>query len=330
MVSHSLVITRLRLFSWAAACLMSFGCRQSVDLDSVRTLAATTSASADSYAALTEDFYSSCVRVYDWEWAAARSHAGFPSLTDSCGDNREAANQWQNANLVVLSYIRALGALAGGSDTQTDYGIPKLIDGINSVTGSSLSKGQVSSISTAATNIVTDMYNIRRRNAIATYAPKANDDLDALITVLEGVARTNYSKQLDFETDAVNNFYKPVAPVVPNGMAPAPQGGTSKEPMRRGAWPPVVISAIGDVGKVQLLELRDRYRADKAAVDQRRSAIDAYVLSLEALKTAHKGLVDTIQSNSIGDVAKIVQAYVDQFRPDVESIDRAFGGGAPR
>jgi hypothetical protein len=331
----------LRTICMAVAAVSLFSaCNQSVDLDAIKTLANATAASADSYNSLSGDFQSSCIRAYEWEWAGARTHSRFPSLDSACGANQRAAVQWRDANLVVLSYVRALGSLAGGNDTKSDFGIPNLIDKINSGAGTGMSKAQSSAISTAATAIVTDIFNIRRRNEISKYAPKANADLDSLIAALEQVATTNYSTQLDLETDAIDHFYAPVAPQEVSGPGLPATVATvkglrvtarSERPMSVPVGtvvPKIVNQTLLDFDKVQLLTLRDRYRLDRAAVADRRKAIGAYVDSLEALKSAHSSLVEAITSNKPGDVAKIVQAYVDEFRPDIKTIDDAFKGGS--
>ena len=316
-------------FVRAACVLLCVGtlasCKQSVDLDAIQKLAASTAAAGDSYSALSNELYASCVREYEWEWAGALSHRDFPHLSDVCHANRVAADQWQTANLVVLSYVRALGSLAGGDDTQTDYGIPHLVDAINSATGSSLDQDkQLKPITSLSTSIAKDIFNIRRRNEIAVYAPQADKDLSALIAVLEDVASTNYSKQLDLETDAINNFYKSVVPLSVEGKLPAARPRMHKDDLVSSR---IVNQTLLNVDRVQLLTLRDRYRTDRDAVDTRRGSIDAYVQSLEAIKGAHSALVASIQANDVGSVRRIVQAYIDQLRPDIERLRHSTNEG---
>lgn len=312
-------------------------CKQSVDLDALKTLATTTAASADSYSALSADFYTSCVRMWNWQWIAARSHARFPSLDDACGTNQIASHQWQAANLVLLSYIRALGALAGGNDNNSDFGIPKLIEAVNG-TGQGLSSAQSTAISNAATAIVADIYNLRRRAAISETAPKAQSDLNALASALQAVAKVNYSTQLDLETDAIDHFYAPVSPEAV-GIGPSPTAIGAIHELRSRAKSEKRVSVengalnmrslnatLSDFDKVQLLTLRDQYRRDRAAVQERRSAINAYVRSLQAINATHQNLVDAIANNRPADIAKIVQAYIDEFAPDIRAIDAAFKG----
>jgi hypothetical protein len=316
---HAILMTCAAISSMALS-----GCNQSVDLSAVTKLAATTATSASSFAALSQDLETSCTRTYEWEWVAARSYDGFQSAQQVCAADKGAAAQWQAANIVLLSYIRALGALAGGNDTESDYGIPGLVSGISSVTHSSLSSTQVSGISSVATSLVTDIYNIRRRDEIAKYAPAADKDLDALVAVLEDVAKENYAAQLGFETDSINNFYRPVVGVaVPSFDA----SGQSAPSSHSSSLPVIETKALTNLDKVQLLQLRDHYKIDRDAIDVRRSGIGAYVAALEAIKNAHTALVESIVSSKSSDVAKIVQSYIDQLGPSIQQLNKATSGG---
>jgi hypothetical protein len=295
------IATAIRALA-AAVGLALTACNQNADLDAIKQLASTTQASADSYSALANDYYVSCTRRYEWEWAAALSYRGIQPLSVACQSDKLTSTQWEDANLVLLSYVAALGALAGGGDSQTDYGIPKLIDSINSASGS-LSSSIVSTISSLGQSLVTDLINMRRRDEIATYAPKANKDLDQLIGVLEDVGKTNYTKQLTLESDGLNHFF---------------QLGISEQ---RSTRAPSQLSE-------EQVSLRDRYRSARQQLDAHSDGVGAYVNSLEAIKNTHSALVASVESNSTADVGKIIQFYVDQLAPDIQELNRSVKGGS--
>lgn len=309
----------------ALALFVLVGCRQNIDLEAIRSLAATTAAASDAYTAISLDFYSSCVRAYEWDRAGSLKPAALPKLADACSLNQTASQQWENANLVVLQYVRALGDLAGGSDTGNDFGIPALASSISGATKSSLDPSQVTSMANLATSLVTDIYNIRRRNAIATVAPKADSDLQQLIGVLEKIAQNNYSNQLDFETDAIEDFYRPVVANPPGTTGRVPH---TVHPASANTYPPLVLETLRDVDRVQRLRLRKEYRVDRAAVDDRRKAIDAYVSSLETIKSAHSAILTAIQSGGIEAASGIIQGYVSQLGPQIATLRKATGGGS--
>jgi|GEM_PF-6275795 len=316
------------------------GCRQNVDLSAVQALAQEVGSSSDSFAMLANDFYGSCVRQYNWRWSAALSRAKIEPISQACAASQNASQQWQDANLIVIEYVQALGSLAGGGDSQTDFGIPGLVQSINGVTNSGLNQAQTKAISDAATSIVTDIFNIRRRNELATYIPQANTHISNLIDTLEQIARTNYGLQLDLEQESIDHFF--VAVVAPPGAAPQPVSAPTieelhrrlNESLKRRASNRVMRNAlfdraILDIDRVQVLTLRREYEKERSATDERRKAIAAYVGALETIRGVHEQLTASITSNSQGDVRRIVQAYIDEYGPQVHAIQAAFASRGP-
>jgi hypothetical protein len=311
------------------------GCRQNVDLSAVRALADQVGSSSDAFATLANDFYGSCIRTYNWKWSAALSRANMQTLSQECDTSQGAARQWQDANLIVIEYVQALGSLAGGGDSQTDFGIPTLVQSISGTAHTGLRNDQTKAISDAATSIVTDIFNIRRRNELATYIPQANAHLSAIIDKLEDVAQTNYNTQLNLEQDAIDRFFVAVAP--PVGGAPQPVAAPTLEQLQarlaqsakrrssnRDMRNALFDRAIVDIDRVQILALRREYQKQRAATDERRKAIAAYVSSLETIRGVHQQLTASIASNTRGDVRAIVQAYIDKYGPEVRAIQTAF------
>ncbi len=324
---------------WLAVAIISTaalltGCQQNVDLPGVNAFAQSVGASSGAFSSIAGDFYSSCIREYDWAWAQALSHRRTKSLDEFCSAQQKAAQQWQQANLVVIEYVQALGNTAGGSDTQTDFGIPDLVSSINGITGSGLSDTQIKAVSTSGTSIVTDIFNLRRRKEIARYAPQANQDLDALIATLEDIAKTNYSRQLDLEQDAVDRFYSAVVPTAgptTTDVLPTVQGlqkrlalsdkrSTNSQQLRSVLFDRVLV----DFDRTQILALKQNYVTDRQGISDKRKAISIYVSALESIRKTHSQLVAAIESNSPGDVGKIAQAYIDEYGPEIKALENAF------
>lgn len=312
------------------------GCPQSVDLSAVRAFSETVGASSPAFADISGDFYGSCVREYDWLWAGALNHRGVKTLDITCAEQQAAAQQWQKANLVVIAYVQGLGNVAGGGDTQTDFAIPDLISGITSVTSSKLTDAQVNAIGSFGTSIVTDIFNLRRHNEIARYAPQANHDLDELISTLEDIARKNYAFQLALEQDAMDRFYAAVVPP-PEGVPPvgtalpgvqelqarlgrSDKKGMSNQQARSALFDRVLL----DIDRVQILTLKQSYLAERKIVTDKRKAIVAYVGALESIRKTHGQLVGAIESGRPNDIGKIAQAYTDEYAAQIKAIESAF------
>jgi hypothetical protein len=311
------------------------GCRQNVDLSAVRALADQVGSSSDAFATLANDFYGSCIRTYNWKWSAALSRASMQPLAQECDTSQTAARQWQDANLIVIEYVQALGSLAGGGDSGTDFGIPTLVQSISGTTHAGLTGDQTKAISDAATSIVTDIFNIRRRNELAKYIPQANAHLSSIIDKLEDVAQTNYNTQLNLEQDAIDRFFVSVAPPAGGAMQPvaAPtieqlQARLAQSVKRRSSNTimrnAMFDRAMLDIDRVQILTLRHEYEKQRAAADERRKAIGAYVSALETIRAVHQQLTASIASNTQGDIRAIVQAYIDKYGPEVRAIQTAF------
>ncbi len=289
------------------------GCNEpAVDLSAIQSMVQTTDAGAPSYALLAADFYGSCKRAREWEltgqWRIPFTHRGakpvvplLPPLPhspvassngDPCALASQSARQWQTMNLVVINYIDALGALAGGNEpADNSYGFDKLA---TSLTDSNLlSSGQATAIQGAFAKVVTDIFNHRRREAIAQNAPAAKAALDTIIDRLESVADSDYRGLLTIERLDINEFYTRNIQATQPGLE-----------------------------NLETLSYRAKWRDDLHDLDTKTAAIEDYKGSLEALRSAHDSLVNSASHPQ--DLKSVVKAYITEYLPDLTAIDKAF------
>jgi hypothetical protein len=306
------------------------GCKQNVNLSAVTAFSEATSASAPAFAQLSGDFYSSCVRQFNWRWARSAVHYSSESGASSCATSETASQQWQAANVTLVEYVQALGNVAGGSGATPDYGLSSLTASINPLTKSKLTNDEVTAIAAAGTALTTALFDVRRRSVIADDALKANKSLDELISTLKVVARNNYAFQLDGEQLELDRFFSSVVPLA----TAAPQTSTAKTPPKLAkAIDPrwiVVNRALGNINSVQVLTLKQDYLGYRAGIDAKRTSIAAYIAALDAIEKAHTKLTQSIASHSTADVSSIVQAYSDEFAPQIKTIESAFATKGPQ
>jgi len=268
----------------------------------VQKMVQVTDAAAPSYAALAADYSASCHRQSEWTVTGnlptpSPSAPTTGTTSDSCAGSQLVSTQWQNMNVIVISYIDALGKLADNGQTSSSYGFNSVADGLT--TSKILTQTQASAITQLFSAVTKDIFNNQRTDAIVEYAPEARDALDNIITRLESVADDDYRVQLSLERLDINDFYK-------RGMLAEKTGRMQSEVFQRREW-----------------------NADLNDLDDRVAAIDKYKASLEALRTAHDALVQEANKQN-PDIQNIVDTYAAQFLPQIDSISRAFSKtGAP-
>lgn len=333
----------LRAIACAIALSLSLaGCQQSVDLDAVRQLAASTTAASSSYASLAADYYQSCLRDQHWREfdisiiaERIRSSGGtqqgpatppkalgsadipinkklpdaqrtaigqiFDSKADlaaelDCDGNAQASTQWQIWNQILVSYIAALGNIAGGSKDDADFGVGQLA---NSLQKSKLltNQGQVDALSKAANDAIGALFAARRRGEIAKFAAgPGNAFITTYIPVLQRVATDDYRKNMLFkEEQALDAFFNDN-----------------------------LLSTKVGIEALSALTYVSQWTTYRTALDQRKQAAVAYVKSLDEIKHAHDELVAAIANNKTNEVARIIQVHLNQFGPDITAINKAF------
>lgn len=287
---------RLRPFSTTCCILVLLftGCRQSVDLGAISALGTAAQQSAGSFAALTDDFYQSCVRMKGWQRMA--EPAAFPDVFTTCAEQQKASQQWETANNVVLAYVSAIAALATNSN-QGDYGLSTLATTlVNTGTTPALTSAQHDAVVGAATALVNDYFSFERREALANIMPRADGDLARLITTLEQAARDNYTTQLTDERLSIRLFFEP-------NMSSARPG----------------------LERLYAFQFRAAERNEEAAVDSRQAAVADYVAALESIRKTHHKIADAISKNDIASISGIVKSYVIEYEPEYKALAKAFG-----
>lgn len=227
------------------------------------------------------------------------SAPSFDTTKDPCQLSQNASAQWQTINTLVLNYVRAVAALAGASSSTTNnsYNIDTLAGSLSN--DGLLSNGQATAISTAASSVVRDIFNSKRRSAIAEYAAEADEALDLWLDRLEYVANQNYRRQLGLERDQVNSFFLQNFVVTTQGL-PA----------------------------LESLQYRQTWQNELASVDSKTNAINGYVNTLESLRKAHHAIVVQMQEKGTASFFSIVNSYISEYEPQVTSIRQSFASAS--
>jgi hypothetical protein len=212
---------------------------------------------------------------------------------DVCAPAAYASQQWQKLNVVLISYVDALGRLAAvGNGTSSTYGFDTLG---NSLTASNvMSSAQVTAVQSALTSVANGIFAAKSRDEIAKYAPQAQQGVDTIIDALEYAADVDYRGLLDIERIDINEFYQNNVRVTTPGLQ-----------------------------VLETLPYRQEWVGDIAALDQKVAAINAYRVSLEALRSAHAAIVKESAAHNV-DLTSTATTFIAQYLPSLEAIDKAF------
>lgn len=290
------------------------GCKQSLDLDAVRELAsnaATAQASAD---AVAEDFYDTCVRRNIYLTVSSEMRAKFPiesltkqpaseqavagtsaspATTYDCSNERAASKSWRAANDVLFGYYVALGKLAGGARSNDSFGVKALATDLS---GSSvMSSGQASAIGGLANDVLDEIYDAKRRGALAGYIAQADASVAAATKMLTGIATDSYAFSLKQEATETERFlYANLALAKPGAEA------------------------------FQVLSFADSWTQREQAINDRSAAATSYVDLLEKLQKSHAALLQAIDRDNTLAAFDVAKSYFAAMKPDIEAIDKAY------
>lgn len=278
----------------ATALLFATGCQQSADLSAIIALAKSTSDSQATFASLANDFQGSCIRTVGWQRAAEPTHL-FPDANSACSEEAKASQQWTAANSIVTGYVASLGALAGGSYDPGDYGLTDFSTTLSDLGATkAFTDTQRKTIVGAATSLINDYFNIKRRQDLSSIIPSADADLDTVISTLEDAAQTNYVTQLSSERIAIGLFFEP-------NIARARPG----------------------LERLYAFRYRSVEHQQMQTVDEHQGAVAHYVAALEQIRTTHHQIASAITSNRISDVSSIIKAYLAEYQPQIQALQQA-------
>ncbi len=309
----------------AFAMLLS-GCRQSVDLSAVKTMAAQTAASSESFDAISADFYDSCLRRMQY-----RNHFDI----SECAEQQKASRLWQTTNSILLSYIASLGDLA--TDKQTDFGIGNLTSAVAGINGVHLTAAQQTSIVDAGKGLLSAIFAAKRRDALATVMTDAETPdpvhgcpdgcLIDLVNQLSQIAQNDYvGGVLGAEDGSIQLFYTNNISLAEATPAPAPRT-KSKSPRKaaqRLAMLSMQVNSLTALGRLIAI----RYYSDEAsarhALVNRRAAAKTYVSALNQILAAHHSIVTAIRDNRPDAIAGIAQSFISTYSAQLLEIKKAF------
>ena len=253
------------------AVLLLGACGNTSKLDAARALAQTATIYEPEFSAIAADYYASCVRTYNWTFGVTpdQDKLKFQSPAEWCADAYAAAQQWQKTNAVLLSYLKGLGALAGGQGN--DYGIPALVNDIAALNNTTkwfdLSPDAANGIASFGAWVTQAYFAGKRASALGTVVPGADPYVQNIVRALQGVATNHYGAQyLWLELHAVDLFYDQYLLNPPSA--------------------PNTLSA------------REQWINDRQAVAARYAGISAYVDALDRIAKAHTALVAVLTTKT--------------------------------
>lgn len=201
---------------------------------------------------------------------------------------KPVADDWTQLNEVVVGYVAALGAVAGGQKA-TDFGFGALTGSLRGLNGD-----QGTALSDFLNTLANEAINAERRPAITAAAVKADAALQVLVKIQEDAAN-NYKARLLNERGRIDSFYR-----------------DSFNLSRPRLFGPDVISA----------EVQWQAKLDEVAA--RNAAADAYIQSVRSIGQTHKALIDDLENNRFDHLYAVATAFVAEFKPEIAALHDAF------
>jgi hypothetical protein len=142
--------------------------------------------------------------------------------------------------------------------------------------------------------LANEIFDSKRRSAIANTAPMADQALQTLVTLQKHAAK-QYKFQLNTERDRVDSFYRNNFSIVPPGL-----------------------------GRVQIIADEVQWKATLDDIDKRSAAADDYIASVDSIAAVHASLIDDIENNRFDRLYALAANFVAEFKPKVEALNKAF------
>jgi len=284
-------------------CLTLTACTQAVDLDAIRSFTASITASEPALSAMADDFYASCLRLQYWK--SVNTNPLEVIDEKACAPHRNATEQWRKTNQIILSYVRALGELAGGSESAAGPGIKQLASELSTLSSQKLfSQGDVEKLGEVGDRLAGYINQARRRDEIAKFADRADKDVQLLVLTLRAAVEKNYTDALNLEIGQLDSFYRDNIIKLPSDFG---------------------------VARFERLNYVDAWVKARDAVQSRKNAIPAYLAILDNIGKTHAGLVKSIRDNKAGDIKTSVQTFLSIFGPAISILARVYWpAGGPR
>jgi hypothetical protein len=281
-----------------------------LNLAAVQTLAAQTAASKDTFDAISEDFYDSCLRSMQ-----------YTNTFDvgTCATHEDAAKLWQAANAELLSYVASLGALA--TDKQTDFGLTNLTSAAAGLKPGILTSGQQTAIVSAGKGLLSEIFAAQRRDALVSVMTAAERPdpvhncpdgcLADLVKQLTAIAQNDYDGTvLTAEDGQIKLFY---VDRISRAEASLKPGSTSPD-----------LAALVAVGQLIAIQQYANEYSSRQNVAAKRAAAKQYVVALNQIVTAHHNVVKAIEDNSPEQIVGIASEFVTTYSAQLSAIRKAF------
>lgn len=217
-----------------------------------------------------------------------------------CAEAQSVSTSWNNANGIVLDYVKALGNLAGADTVPTPNPSP-FVSGLSAVGVSSAATG---AISTLITSIGTYIENKARDQAITDFLRAVNSTFPIGIGALERVD-VDYTNRLKSEYNATKAKYNEYARLELNDVGKfcrAVAGEHAKN--ARGN----IEAACRQTSAERLLQKESVVVASLSAVNQNLRAAADYGSAVQTVLATHDQLYAASQRNaSFSDYLNVVQ-----------------------
>lgn len=215
------------------------------------------------------------------------------SLSHLCDKEKIAAQDWQDANSIVVAYFVALGNLAGGAPGKDPFGAKGLAANLQK--SSVLSSTQSSAIGSLVTDVIQSIFDAKRRGALAGAITDNDAKVGNAIMFLESIATTHYRKALNREQATSDEFLQ-------ENLALARPGADA----------------------FTVLQFSDSWSQRTTIFEQRVGAIGSYVNALEKLRKSHAQILTAISNDDASSALAIAKLYYDSLQPDLDAMRKAF------
>jgi hypothetical protein len=281
-------------------------------------LAATASASQVSFDSVAQDVIDSCVRIQQWNQLdnviarrlkelhpkVSAPSVMVPAAIDCVKVHSVDVPRWKATNALYLGFFIALGNIAGTRSDAAAYGFKDLAGALKN-TGTLKTDAQTSALAQASSDIVDAFLDARRRKSITQFAAPGGPGekyVGQLADALKAAA-TIHDETLPTEKGAVDTYY---------------QVGLQ------------FMSSMSDVSSVD--QYFHAWSADLDPIQQRHTAIAAYIRSVDNLRTGFAAITASIRDNDPAAALSVLSSYSGQLSSDISQINKAFSptkaGGA--
>ena len=287
------------------------GCQTPVDISAVNDYVKTVNAASVGFRDVAADFGASCLRFRELSLTEPGDLRSVPALDAPADPTRTGpsfdfqsalpkcrlaagvSDQWNKRNVIIVGYVRALGAIAGVDTKPT--GFDALATQLQDV--GVIKKATVAPFASVATTIASMVFVGKQEALLKKYVHDADPSLQAAVTSLSAFTQDEYMDLLRNELTLVDSRYR-----------------TSVRDHTKGAFDLIAVESE-----------RADWLARRTSVLRRMDAATAYADAIEKIAKTNAQLVAASDKNmSFGAEVQVAREFVSQIGDDVATLVKSF------